>query len=289
MGFRVAEEAAGFAGTFVDFTVGRKPGGYAADERRSTHPVAAIAEDVADVDLAAGNFDSISYAKGNSVLRQLVTWLGDDAFLAGVNAYLTRHRFGNATLADFVDALDAVTDRDVRAWVAALAADDRLRHARGSPATPRTRAHPRGQPAAPGPVTSYDESLAAARQPAAGRRRRAGPAAGDAAVVVPNSAGETFARIRLDRALVGGRRARPRLDPRRRRPCGPVERRLSTWCGAASCRPTDFLGLVTRHLPREPARRIVEWVLCLDGLDAGPPPPVAGRGRRRRRAGGRGL
>ena len=39
-------------------------------------------------------FDTISYAKGNSVLRQLVTWLGDETFLAGVNTYLTRHRFG---------------------------------------------------------------------------------------------------------------------------------------------------------------------------------------------------
>ncbi len=72
-----------------------------------------------DVDAAANNFDAISYAKGNSALRQLVTWLGDDDFLAGVNAYLTRHRFGNATLADFVDALDEATDRDVRGWVEA--------------------------------------------------------------------------------------------------------------------------------------------------------------------------
>ena len=70
-----------------------------------------------DVNAALANFDSISYAKGNSVLRQLVTWLGDEAFLAGVNDHLTRHRFGNATLADFVAALDDASDRDVRDWV----------------------------------------------------------------------------------------------------------------------------------------------------------------------------
>ena len=57
MGFRVAQDAAGFAGTFVDFTVGRKASAYVADERRSTHPVAGVAEDVVDVDHAAGNFD----------------------------------------------------------------------------------------------------------------------------------------------------------------------------------------------------------------------------------------
>ena len=59
-----------------------------------------------DVDAASTNFDSLSYAKGNSALRQLVTWIGDDAFFAGVNAYLSRHRWGNATLDDFVAALD---------------------------------------------------------------------------------------------------------------------------------------------------------------------------------------
>ena len=69
-----------------------------------------------DVDAAANNFDMISYAKGNAALRQLVTWLGDETFLAGLNAYLTRHRLGNATLADFVSALDADSERDVLDW-----------------------------------------------------------------------------------------------------------------------------------------------------------------------------
>jgi aminopeptidase N len=58
----------------------------------------------------------ITYAKGASVLHQLVTWLGWDTFVAGTNVYLTRHRFGNAELADYLEALDSVTDRDVRAW-----------------------------------------------------------------------------------------------------------------------------------------------------------------------------
>src|SRR5262249_18409082 len=47
---------------------------------------------------------------------QLVTWLGWDTFVKGTNVYLTRHRFGNAELADYLEALDSVTDRDVRAW-----------------------------------------------------------------------------------------------------------------------------------------------------------------------------
>ena len=116
MGFRVSEEAAGFAGTWVGFQVTHKPRAMVADRRRSTHPVAPLPEDVPDVDTASTNFDAISYVKGASALRQLVTWMGDEDFLAGVNAHLTKHRFGNATLADLVDALDEASPREVRAW-----------------------------------------------------------------------------------------------------------------------------------------------------------------------------
>ena len=123
-----------------------------------------------DVDAAASNFDSISYAKGNSALRQLVTWLGDETFLAGVNAYLTRHRFGNATLADFVDALDAVTDRDVRGWAEVwlrTTGFDTLRVSRDADGPVLTREGSRPHRVR---VTSYDESLARIDS-RAGRRR----------------------------------------------------------------------------------------------------------------------
>jgi aminopeptidase N len=62
------------------------------------------------------NFDGISYAKGASALRQLVTWLGEKDFLAGINTHFARHKFANATLADFIDSLAGATDRDVHAW-----------------------------------------------------------------------------------------------------------------------------------------------------------------------------
>jgi aminopeptidase N len=115
MGFHVAHEI-GVAGSWPDFSLNRKPTGYTADSRRSTHPIAEDAEHVVDVDTAFNNFDMITYAKGASVLRQLVTWLGWDTFVAGTNVYLTRHRFANADLSDYLAALDSVTDRDVRGW-----------------------------------------------------------------------------------------------------------------------------------------------------------------------------
>jgi len=118
MGYHVAHEA-GVLGSWPDFSLNRKPWAYAADGRRSTHPIAEDAEHLVDVDTAFNNFDGITYAKGASVLHQLVIWLGWDTFVKGTNVYLTRHRFGNAELADYLEALDSVTERDVRAWAEA--------------------------------------------------------------------------------------------------------------------------------------------------------------------------
>ncbi|WP_129839162.1 aminopeptidase N [Streptomyces sp. RFCAC02] len=115
MGYQVLAEATGFT-PWTEFAASRKPWGYEADQRPSTHPVAPRGEDVPDTASAWTNFDGISYAKGASALRQLVTWLGEEHFLAGVNDHITRHRFGNATLADFIDAMARASGRPVPAW-----------------------------------------------------------------------------------------------------------------------------------------------------------------------------
>ncbi|MFE0785755.1 aminopeptidase N [Streptomyces mutabilis] len=114
MGYQTTDEATRFTGTWTGFGVTRKPWGYDADQRPSTHPVAP--ENVSDTASALLNFDGISYAKGASALRQLVTWLGEKDFLAGINTHFERHKFANATLAEFIDSLAAATDRDVHAW-----------------------------------------------------------------------------------------------------------------------------------------------------------------------------
>ena len=202
MGYRVAEAGAGFAGTLVAHESQRKPAAYVADERRSTHPVAPRPEDVPDVDSAFTNFDSISYAKGNSCLRQLVTWLGDDDFLAGVNAHLTRHRFGNATLDDLVGALDAASERDVRQWAdlwlrrsgfdtLAVERDDD-----GVPVLVREGVRPHRFR-----VTAFraDGTVAGSELVDLADEPVPLPAWAGLAVV-PNSHGETFARLRLDPA-----------------------------------------------------------------------------------------
>ncbi|MEV0965098.1 aminopeptidase N [Streptomyces sp. NPDC049910] len=119
MGYQTLTEATRFTDTWTDFGIGRKSWGYDADQRPSTHPVAPDPDKVPDTASALLNFDGISYAKGASALRQLVAWLGEKDFLAGINTHFARHRFGNATLADFLDSLAEATDRDVHTWAAA--------------------------------------------------------------------------------------------------------------------------------------------------------------------------
>jgi aminopeptidase N len=114
MGYQTTTEATRFTDTWTQFGVSRKTWGYDADKRPTTHPVAP--ETVPDTASALLNFDGISYAKGASALRQLVTWLGEKDFLAGINTHIQRHKFANATLTDFIDSLASATDRDVHAW-----------------------------------------------------------------------------------------------------------------------------------------------------------------------------
>ncbi|WP_405703561.1 MULTISPECIES: aminopeptidase N [unclassified Streptomyces] len=116
MGYQTLTEATRFTGTWTEFGVNRKSWGYDADQRPTTHPVAPDPDAVPDTASALLNFDGISYAKGASALRQLVAWLGEKDFLAGINTHFTRHKFANASLADFVESLAAHTDRDVHAW-----------------------------------------------------------------------------------------------------------------------------------------------------------------------------
>ena len=233
LGFLVAGATGAAPGALAEFDLGRKAGGYAADARPSTHPVAPRPEDVPDVDSAFNNFDPISYAKGNATLRQLAFWLGEETFFAGVNRHLSAARFGTAALDDFVGSLQSVTDRDVTAWVEAWlrvpGTDCLVLEQSGADDAPDDLAERAGQGMtlrlAPG-VDERSGSSAAARRPH--RVRVSGYAvSGDrvervwervvdlspeqrtvqlapAHLVVPNSTGDTFARVVLDEDTLAG-------------------------------------------------------------------------------------
>jgi len=83
------------------------------DQLPSTHP---IADEMPDVESVHQNFDGITYAKGASVLRQLVAWVGQEAFLSGCRDYFERHAWGNTTLSDFLGALERASGRDLTEW-----------------------------------------------------------------------------------------------------------------------------------------------------------------------------
>ena len=114
LGTRVAAEATRFTGTWTTFAMHRKAWGLRADQHLSTHPVAP--DHVEDTDEALLNFDGISYAKGAATLKQLVAWVGDDGFRAGLNEHFKAHAYGNATLADLLGALGKASGRDLSAW-----------------------------------------------------------------------------------------------------------------------------------------------------------------------------
>ena len=91
----------------------RKAWAYRQDQLPSTHPIAA---DMVDLDAVRVNFDGITYAKGASALRQLVAWVGEPEFLAGLHNYFTKHAWGNTELKDLLTELEATSGRDLSGW-----------------------------------------------------------------------------------------------------------------------------------------------------------------------------
>ncbi|MGN9759096.1 aminopeptidase N [Streptomyces sp. SD31] len=102
-----------FKDAWITFANRRKAWAYRADQLPSTHPITADIRDLQDAKL---NFDGITYAKGASVLKQLVAYVGQDAFLEGARRYFKRHAYGNTRLGDLLSVLEETSGRDMSAW-----------------------------------------------------------------------------------------------------------------------------------------------------------------------------
>jgi aminopeptidase N len=116
MGYLGVAEATRFKTAWTEFAVATKAAARAQDQLPTTHPIVA---DVPDVESVSLNLDAITYNKGASALQQLVVWVGEDAFFKGINGYFTSHAFGNTELADFLEALEKASGRDLHAWAGA--------------------------------------------------------------------------------------------------------------------------------------------------------------------------
>jgi aminopeptidase N len=108
-------EATRYRDAWTTFNNLRKTWGYRQDQLPSTHPIVADMVDLAAVEV---NFDGITYAKGASALRQLVAWVGEKEFLAGLRTYFAKYAWGNTRLADLLGELEASSGRDLHAWAA---------------------------------------------------------------------------------------------------------------------------------------------------------------------------
>jgi aminopeptidase N len=106
-------EATEFTEAWTTFATVEKSWAYRQDQLPSTHPIAAEIPDLAAVEV---NFDGITYAKGASVLKQLVAYVGLEHFLAGLRDYFRAHAFGNATFSDLIAALEKASGRDLSNW-----------------------------------------------------------------------------------------------------------------------------------------------------------------------------
>ena len=108
-----AATATQYSQAWTGFTNQRKNWAYRQDQLPSTHPIAADNFDLQAVEV---NFDGITYAKGASALRQLVAWVGEPEFFAGLRSYFAEHAYGNAVLQDLLRHLEAASGRELGSW-----------------------------------------------------------------------------------------------------------------------------------------------------------------------------
>jgi len=108
-------EATEWTEAWTTFASLEKSWAYRQDQLPSTHPIVAEINDLEDVQV---NFDGITYAKGASVLKQLVAWVGQDSFMKGVSNYFKKHQWKNTELKDLLVELEAESGRDLTEWSA---------------------------------------------------------------------------------------------------------------------------------------------------------------------------
>ncbi|CAB4583640.1 unannotated protein [freshwater metagenome] len=108
-------EGTRFKGGWASFNSERKNWAYRYDQLPSTHP---IVTDMVDIEAVKANFDGITYAKGASVLQQLLFHVGRENFISALQKYFAKHAWANTTLKDLIDELEATSGKSLDAWAA---------------------------------------------------------------------------------------------------------------------------------------------------------------------------
>ena len=98
---------------WMSFYLRNKPAAYDVDQTAGTTPVW---QQLANLDQAKSNYGAIVYNKAPSILKQLNYLVGDSAFRAGVNAFLRKHAYGNATWQDLLASIGTASGRSLTDW-----------------------------------------------------------------------------------------------------------------------------------------------------------------------------
>jgi aminopeptidase N len=275
MSFLALDEATRFRAAWQRFNGTLKPLAYRDDQRVTTHPIAA---EVNDTDEAELGFDGITYEKGASVLKQLVTTIGRDAFRGGIRGYFRRHAWGNAALADFLAALGEAASRPLDEWAQVWIATEGLNtiEARWDVDDGRISRFVLHQGAPAGhPTLRPHTMMVGLLHPAHGddaltiqRASIDGPVAEVPALVglpapafvFPNHEDHDYAKVMLDPVSLGF--VRERLEDVE----DPFLRQLiwsSLWdmVRDARLRSTEYLAMVRRHAPRERDVALLDAIL----------------------------
>ena len=281
MGALAVDEATEWTNSWISFANRRKAWAYVQDQLPTTHPIVA---DIQNLEAAKQNFDGITYAKGASVLKQLVAYVGFEAFIDASRIYFARHAWGNTTLADLLDVLGAASGRDMSEWsrLWLQTAGVPVLSVEAQTAPDGTYASVTVLQDAPDPVSgeqmprphrvrlgSYDftedgwlERTGFVEIDVAGRRTPVPELAGQPvpALLLPNDGDLTYAKIRFDPAsLATLLESLPRLrDPLARAICLSALWN-SVRDGVLSAR--DYLRLVIRTAPSEPGAGVKQVLL----------------------------
>jgi aminopeptidase N len=269
MSHRCLVDATRYTDAWIDSSIVRKVWGYGAERSPSTHPVAGVA--ALDAQSALQNFDGISYAKGAAALRQLIAYVGDDAFIAGVRDYLREESFSNGTLTDFLGAIERASGQDLTDWsrgwlltadrdtisVDVASEDGVIASARVLREVPQE--HPADRPHALD-VAGWTDGSEVSRagvvldSDAADLAELGGTTI--PALLLPNASDRTWARVRLDEASLRGLPAQLPLVP-------DAQARAVVWSSlidgvhGAEVSPHAFLDVFAASWPHETSSSIL--------------------------------
>ena len=252
---------------WVSFASRRKGWAYEQDQLPTTHPIVA---DITDLEAAKLNFDGITYAKGASVLKQLVAFVGEDAFFRAAQRYFADHAYGNTTLDDLLTALESASSRDLHAWSAAWLETTgmSLLRVEREPRPVVVQTDPRPHRLTVGFYALEGERLvrrAAVELDIAGERTPLNaPVLPDADLIVPNDDDRTYAKVRLDeRSTDAVARALSTIDDRLARSVIWA----ALWNAVRDGEPSvvRYLDIAAHHAPAEDSVALLADVIAHAG------------------------